>query len=477
MERLATAPSGQTARNAAFVFLVILLASLFGILTRPVGFLAAVWPANAILLAIMVRNPALSGPAGWAAAFLGYLCADLSTGGGLLFTLWLTAANMAGAMAGYLLFMRLPEGDRRLGRPLSIVCMFMICAIAGAVAGVVGGGAARLLFGRDLLTGFVFWFTTELVNAIVVLPAILTAPRLAGLSPAVQIKALREADWRPVLALLASMAGSLLVGGPGAFAYPIPALLWCALSYSPFATAMLTLCFSLVQLVTAALELLPVPNGGDELMGTVSIRLAIALIALGPIAVASISAARDELLRRLQHAADHDSLTGTLARAAFMQRGARMLDGRENGPVAALMIDLDHFKTVNDRYGHAAGDRVLAETAATIAAALRTGDLLGRLGGEEFAVVLQNASEADARAISERIRVAVERLAIAAAPDQTLHVTASIGLAFGRGSARKCFDTLLASADKALYAAKSAGRNRVVAANEAWPHPSGRSAA
>lgn len=164
-------------RGPMFIFMLILIASLFGILTRPMGFLAAVWPANALLLAFMVRKPSLSTPAGWLAALLGYLAADLLTGGGLFITLWLTAANMAGAFVGYILFMRLSEEYRRLAQPTSIISLFWICTIAAAAAGVVGSGAALVLFERDAVTGFAFWFTTELVNALIVVPIVLPRRR------------------------------------------------------------------------------------------------------------------------------------------------------------------------------------------------------------------------------------------------------------------------------------------------------------
>lgn len=470
------APVRTTALRVALVFSVVLLASLFGILTRPAGFLAAFWPANAILLAMMIRNPALSSPAGWAAALTGYLAADFMTGGGLLVTFWLTVANLAGAATGYALFMKLAESDRRLNRPFSIVCMFIICAMAAAVAAAIGSRAANLVFGRDVFTGFAFWFTTELVNSIIVLPVILTAPRWKKYTFTALRKAVLSADWMPVVTLAVSIVFSVVLSGPGAFAYPLPALLWCALSYNLFATAILTLCFGVAQLAAVALGLIPIYTAGDAMMDTVSIRLAIALISLGPLAVASINCARNELLRRLQHAADHDSLTGTLARAAFMQRGARVLE-RAGHPLAALMIDLDHFKTVNDRYGHAVGDLVLTRSTRVIASKLRAGDVLGRLGGEEFAVLLKGASREDASIIAEGIRQAVADLDIETPAGHTLRVTVSIGVAPAEGLAGKYLHALLLDADKALYQAKSAGRNRVATIARSTPHQGKRTAA
>jgi hypothetical protein len=293
-------------RDVLIVFIVVQAAALFGIVTRPVGFLAAVWPANAVLFGLMVRNPRLATLSGWLSAFVSYLAADIITGGAIGITVWLTAANIAGAFLGYNLCMRLAPEDRTLSRPISIVWLFAICMMAAGMAAAVGSGAARIVFDRDLVTGFTLWFTTELVNMLVFLPAILTWPGLAAFRALFR----RKNDlltWMPAILLAVMLVASPIVGGPGAFAYPIPALIWCALTYSLFTTALLTMCFSLIQLVSAAMGLLHAPSGSDELMVNVSIRLAISLLVLGPLAVACINAAREELLKRLHYTANHDA--------------------------------------------------------------------------------------------------------------------------------------------------------------------------
>ncbi len=471
INRVLEAEVAQPYRAMAFIFVVVLAASLFGILTRPIGVLAAVWPANAILMAMMVRNPALARPGCWVAAFLAYLAADFMTGGGFLVTLWLTVANMVGVAVGYALFMQLDDDDRRLQRPLSIVSMFGICAIAAAAAGVAGSGVTRIVFARDILTGFAAWFTSDLVNAIIMLPIILTAPAPRKLFHTLRHFHSREHDWRPVMVLVLATVGGIMIGGPGALAYPMPALLWCALSYNFFTTAVVTMCFCVVMLIATSAGIIPAYADGDEMLITVSIRLAVALVALGPLAVASINAARDELLQRLQHIANHDTLTGILSRSAFLDLGARKLitNGGRKTPVLALMIDIDHFKSVNDRFGHATGDLVLTETTIALSAALREGDLFGRLGGEEFAVICSLNSEEGLTIIPERLRKAVENLVLTGPDGEPLRVTISIGAAVARTPTRSRLDTLLAAADAALYKAKAGGRNKVVVAEIATP--------
>lgn len=157
--------------------------------------------------------------------------------------------------------------------------------------------------------------------------------------------------------------------------------------------------------------------------------------------------------------ASTDELTGIANRRAFMGQLDREIAGAaEFGwPLAVAMFDVDHFKLVNDRYGHAVGDRVLQLIAARAAGVVRGGDLVGRIGGEEFGILMPGATLDEAAHVAERLREAMERVAEL---DESLPgVTISIGIA-ARESQRSAKE-LLAAADVALYAAKGEGRNRV----------------
>ncbi|MBO6901036.1 MAG: diguanylate cyclase [Rhizobiaceae bacterium] len=451
----------------AVVGTAVLLASLFGILTRPVGFLAAFWPANAILLGLMVRNTSYASLPTWLSAFFAYLVADLATGSELAITLWLTSANMVGVITGYLLFGLLGDDDRALRRPLSVLYLFAISAAAALAAALTGGGAATVLFGRDFISGLEFWFVTELVNSLVILPVILAFPgfRQFGLSDR-RVRRLRRDELRqmlPAALLLCSAAATVVVGGPGAIAFPVPALVWCALSYTVFTTSALTLMLCGWMLVAVSTGLLAGSNSPDALGSASSVRLGIALIALGPLSVASINAAREELLRKLTHSANHDMLTGTLSRRAFMDHGYEIVrkQASRGAPTSLLMLDVDHFKSVNDHHGHAAGDRVLTEFARLVSLTVRKNDLFGRIGGEEFAVLLPGTGLDEAIAIAERIRGVVENSEIAISEDDAICISVSIGVAVTDGAADACLDGLLAASDTALYRAKSKGRNVV----------------
>jgi diguanylate cyclase (GGDEF)-like protein len=172
-------------------------------------------------------------------------------------------------------------------------------------------------------------------------------------------------------------------------------------------------------------------------------------------------------------AARTDSLTGIANRAAFLESGDRVLDRcrHDSAPVSVIMFDLDRFKAVNDRHGHAVGDAVIRKFCKVTAAALRPNDVFGRLGGEEFAVVLPGSSIEAARARAERIRVSFAANSRFVGNRQ-VNATVSCGLSVSV-NAEETLSALLEASDIALYRAKAAGRNRVENADQ--PKPQGGS--
>jgi diguanylate cyclase (GGDEF)-like protein len=169
---------------------------------------------------------------------------------------------------------------------------------------------------------------------------------------------------------------------------------------------------------------------------------------------------KDTDLDLYRSAASTDALTGLLNRRAFLE-GALSLCARQANrglPVSLLMLDLDHFKSINDRFGHATGDEVLRVFANVARSNLRGGDLVGRLGGEEFAVIVPEPVETTGR-IAERLRIAFEAAGVTI-DSRVLGATCSIGVA-SSSAAVTDISALMARADAALYRAKRDGRNRV----------------
>jgi diguanylate cyclase (GGDEF)-like protein len=191
------------------------------------------------------------------------------------------------------------------------------------------------------------------------------------------------------------------------------------------------------------------PTGNDELAqlaGTFN-------------AMADKLAQSQALLRELS---THDSLTGLLNyRELHRQLAEEAERSRRYGhPFSLVMLDIDHFKAVNDTYGHLAGDKALRAFAALIREEVRPTDVVARYGGEEFVLVLPETAGPGAMTLAERLRVRVAGHAVAVAADHTISMTVSIGVASYPDGAN-AVQKLLSAADQALYAAKSAGRNRV----------------
>ena len=159
-----------------------------------------------------------------------------------------------------------------------------------------------------------------------------------------------------------------------------------------------------------------------------------------------------------------DALTGLANRRHFEMVLARELDrvARSGEPALLLMLDIDHFKRVNDTHGHATGDLVLKAVAEELGASVRPMDTVARIGGEEFAVVLPNCPPAFGPTVAERMRRRVERRQIAVGLADPIAVTVSLGGAFAPQWVRSTVTLWLERADKQLYRAKSEGRNRAV---------------
>ncbi len=263
----ATASGAGRARRAVWNFCwaaaIVLPCALFSALTtRLLGPLSLIWPADAVLLGMMLRHPDRATGAGWLGAGLAYLASDLIAGTGWLATLWLNGANITSVAAGYWVAIRcLPVGARRLDQPRTMLSLLIVCFTATATGTVIACGAGPVLFGRTLLSTAIDWFNIEIAMYIIVLPLLLTAPHhgsVRGLLTALRSSRGRPLadllpDLLPVGALALSLAGAILLGGPGVLALPVPALIWCALRYPVFPTMALTALLSTAQIFAIAL--------------------------------------------------------------------------------------------------------------------------------------------------------------------------------------------------------------------------------
>lgn len=272
-------------------------------------------------------------------------------------------------------------------------------------------------------------------------------------------------------AVLAAMAASTVIDAFDVSRMTIGVTLWSALAVlAAFVT------YSVLQefLVVTVLWLIRRPAPLRVVVGGPTERaMELATLALGVLLAVTVLHApylspvvmlvvvvlrRSALVHELQQQATRDAKTGLLNAGAWRQEAERELIRAEriDGPISVLMIDLDHFKALNDAYGHQAGDGALKAVADCISDALRGYDAVGRFGGEEFAALLADADGGQAERVATRLCERIRDL-------RTPHggaVTASVGVGVGR-SGHHTLDDLISVADQALYVAKNAGRDRV----------------
>lgn len=222
----------------------------------------------------------------------------------------------------------------------------------------------------------------------------------------------------------------------------------------------------LTQVVPAA-PMLAKPLVGPDgyfVTGLVLVRVMICLVAIGIVRLAMGAVARwverENLYREMSSI---DGLTRVSNRRSFLERGESELSRARrfaDSPVACIMVDLDHFKRINDTYGHHAGDQVLVKASSILMQSRRQYDEVGRYGGEEFALLLPNTTAATAALVAERIRSTIAGTPVEVDGHRIL-MTASFGVASYPSADIQCLNDLLKAADKALYEAKETGRNKV----------------
>ena len=465
--------------RAAWIFLCVFLCVAFfaylGIASRLSGVLASFWPANAVLAGIMVRWPHLRTPPGWLGAAAGYCLADVSTGTSVPATILLTAANLTGVLVVVSLLSARSLDDQRVRRPAAVLAV-LATAVAGALGGTVLGTVAGVkFFGMSVLTAAQFWFTVEVAAYASCLIVVLSMPspaevwaRVRGtmaLSGRLKLRRIIVSA-APALAVAAAVGLALVIGGPAAIAFTVPVLAAVALRSTVFETALLALLAqsSLEVAIRANIVDVGFDVGTFGSAAEASVRVGLSLISIGPVMVAASTDQRRSRHRELQNQVGRDGLIGALARDPLLALGDEAFDGavRTHGKFAILLIDVDGFKQINDRYGYPAGDAVLAETARRCRAGLRDNDQFGRVGDDEFCAVVAGATSGTCGALGGQLRTLVHATPMHVGTEEIV-VTISVGVAHWQaGDESGSFAEVYRRADDALHAAKRAGPNHSV---------------
>jgi diguanylate cyclase (GGDEF)-like protein len=301
-------------------------------------------------------------------------------------------------------------------------------------------------------------FQVRLVGAIVVV-----ATGLVQLMPGMANWMSLLAKFRLVIAVVtATLAATMLDRGYGFAIAGVVAIILTGPYIAIDARDLLAM--NIAALLALAVVMVVVSLNPFDMIGTgVFMLLAVAVSMLLGRVLEAVHRRAFALDLELRRDARTDALTGLDNRRAMQERGLLELKraSRAGAPVSLILCDIDHFKSINDRYGHEAGDSVLRAVAATLRAALRETDLLGRWGGEEFLAVLVDSDARRAADVAERMRAGVAAMPLVGIPERA---TISIGVSTRQDveDAAIVWEALLKQADAHLYQAKSAGRNRVI---------------
>ncbi|HEY0296811.1 MAG TPA: diguanylate cyclase [Bordetella sp.] len=449
------------------IFVLTFVLCLIGAHTRLSAIeLSVFWPVNVIDAALFYRLRLVRNPWCHASAYAAMVAQDSLSQGWGIDALTINAANIVFIFVlGELLSRSTPVNQRRADitgffhTVLACLAAAALCAVAGALAQQASGFAVAR-FDQALLS----WFSEEFYTAMLCLPILLT---LRG-TFTVRLPAITWKNTLPLLSLVASLGLSTLVGPFAILVLPLPALTWCAVTYPLWLVQLITLCTGCLQLIMAAGHLHDVySRWGETFIHEIAIlRICIAATIFSPLLMAINAGTIRQLNRRLIRQASYDFLTNTLSRygltEALNQYGAS--HAYRNATVNIMLIDVDHFKSINDNFGHVCGDDVLKRIAAIINHAAPTPGLVGRIGGEEFVVVCFDYAPQTFYALADALRQTIADTPFDCG-QQRVSITISIGIAHATepgSDLESAVQRLFPRADENLYTAKRQGRNCTV---------------
>ena len=389
--------------------------------------------------------------------------------------LWGATLDIATVAVGVLAFQRM----RRRGAvasPIGLMRALVVVALASSLA-AVAVETARMLGGAGIeALRLCVLMLLNLVSMTLMLSISVTQGRDRSKS-FLDSQVVQESEpraWEYVAAaavVVVLVECSVVTGWPVAALAASVGLLWFALRLGLFATTVAAFGFGVMFLVNGATAPWPAPfSAPDTAAGDIVRYLALMLLATPSIVVATVVFEQQRLKRMFAYRARHDALTRLTNRAHFLEMLEAYADAarRKERRFLLLLVDLDHFKAVNDTFGHARGDKVLIAVSARVRASFRATDVVARLGGDEFAVIAPISAVEDAMRLAKRLVDNVHQ--DCDIEGITLRPSVTVGGVLAPDSATTA-EQLLLLADEALYKAKAAGRNCWRFAGDAPPRP------
>ena len=446
-------------RNAAGIFALTTLFYFIGAELRLVEALSLFWPLNGVMAGIFARYAYLNRLHYYAVSYVAMLLYDAVTTNWGVASLVINLSNMVFIITVAVLVLRDKRLMKKTPDPLNALRLFNYCLIAALLCALLGAVGSVGIDSHTFWPLFADWFSEQFSTGVMILPCIL-AVSWPGLSRPFNVKHLL-----PLVTLALCIAASVVIGGAGSLAFPLPALIWCAVRYSLLTTAVLTLVTGTAEIILVANSVINI-SVAEQLHTSqmFSARLGIATMTICPIMVSVSVNAINALIKQVSLRADFDFLTQVYSRSGLYEL-LRQQEKNTHAPrtMSVMLLDIDYFKTINDNYGHECGDKILSALAQKVQRIVGTAGSVARMGGEEFAVIASVPDKAQALALAETIRQSIEEYRFRWR-QQTLSLTVSIGLSHAVTEFWQRTDTfnrLLNEADEYLYLSKKAGRNRV----------------
>jgi diguanylate cyclase (GGDEF)-like protein len=423
--------------------------------------LATVWVANAIVLAALLVVPASKwgyyAVCAWLAGFAANVLGAYPFPASAAFT----SLNVVEALLVAFVVRRWTGSAPRLEHPADLVRFIVAALAAAALSASLSAPVMAAAVGEGIGASWLSWFASDALGMLIIAPMLLIVYDIwAGRRSVLQGRTVTEAAALGALVTLVSL---------GVFAQSRWPLLFLLLPPIVLVTFRLrSIGATVAVLIVAAIGSYYTTIGsgpiglmaGDFADRIYFFQFFLAAAFLPALPVASVLDERDALAAIAERQAATDDLTGTASRRRFLSRLETELgaSARSRQPLVVALIDVDHFKRINDSFGHDVGDEVLRKVAAAAMTRVGDGGLVGRLGGEEFALLLPGHHAETAARLCERLLA--DCAAICGPEGNVLGVTISIGIAEVEQAA--VTGAALKAADTAMYAAKAAGRNRIV---------------
>ena len=421
-------------RDALVLFTLTLLLHFFGAMLRLVQELSFFWPLNAVMAGIFARYIWLNRSYFYAICFAAMLVYDgLTSRWGMgLASFLINFSNIVFIVTlAQLILWDKRRADSMPG-PINALSLFCYCLLAALLCAAVGA-----LGSVDV--------------------------ERATFIPQLAFGRFRLRQLLPAIALVLSIVLGVAVGGAGSITFPLPALIWCAIRYPLPLTCLLTFITGISEILLVANSLIHLtPDTRMQPWQLFSTRLGIAAMLISPIIVASSVEAINNLVKQLALRADFDFQTRVYSRSGLSEALKRQ-PLSEDKRLTVMVLDIDGFKQVNDRWGHECGDCVLAQFAQQVRLLVGEEGMVARIGGEEFAVAALTSSEWDGQVLAEKIRQGIESQTFTWG-QYKIQLTVSMGLEsqpLATARVTDLFNQLLMEADDSMIRAKRAGRNRI----------------